>query len=214
MNKSPNPLIFLALGVVTLLLGGAACYWQFSSNGEAALRIEKLKKEDKDEKALKAELAQVNEEFSIGAEKLAHLEKSVSEAAYVPTLLKELEAFGKANGIAVTGVRPVAQQQSKGGKDKDKDKKKSRKPYVELGIEVKGRGSYRSVMNFVQALQSFPKIVAARTMALVPKTEQNNVMSGLEVTIELRTYVFTPPAEKKDKDSKTAMRDQEATSNG
>ncbi|HMS54722.1 MAG TPA: type 4a pilus biogenesis protein PilO [Fimbriimonadaceae bacterium] len=214
MNKSPNPIIFLAMGVLTVLLGGAACYWQLNNNSDTASRIEKLKKEDKDEKALKTELAQATEEFSIGAEKLAHLEKSVSEAAYVPTLLKELEAFGKASGIAVTGVRPVAQQQSKPGKDKDKDKKKARKPYVELGIEVKGRGSYRSVMNFVEALQSFPKIVAARTMALVPKTEQNNVMSGLEVTIELRTYVFTPPVDKKEGDSKTAMRDQEATPNG
>lgn len=198
-------MIFIALAVVTLLVGAGACFMQYGNLTDAQARLAKLRAEDKDEKTLHGELEATQAAVETAALKLNHLEQSVSQAEYVPTLLKELENIGRMNGIAVTGVRPIpkpAVTTKKGEAGPTSD----RKPYIELDIEVHGRGNYRSVMNFVNALQTFPKIVAARTVSMEPKSVDKNAAAGnLDATIVLRTYVFTPPkATRTDGSEKTA----------
>lgn len=196
MNKrTPSPKVFLILTILTVLAGSALAYMQFSAYGEVTTDIEKLKKEAKDANQVQQELDDAILQLNETRAKLTHLEQSVPEMAYVPTMLKELEKLGKECGIAVTGVRPVPRPVKPAAKvtDGESSSKKARKPYVELDIEVRGRGNYASVMQFVNGLTTFPKIVAARTISMQPKNDNSNqALSApkLDVTIELRSYLF------------------------
>lgn len=196
MKKGPNPKLFLILTILTVLVGSGLSYVQYSAYSEVSTDVERLAKEAKDpadvQKELDAAVAKLNETRS----KLTHLEQSVLETEYVPTMLKELERLGKECGIDVTGVRPIPRQAVKApvkGEDGEVSKQ-ARKPYNELDIEVKGRGNYGAVMKFIHGLTVFPKIVAARTVSLQPKNENKPLAPGqapkLDVTIELRSYLF------------------------
>jgi len=184
-------MIYFAMTALVVVLGAGGAFMMFSGNSDKQAEIAKLKQDARDPKEMEQELEAVKAEATANAEKLAHLEKGITEIAYVPTMLKELESFGNKNGILVTGVRPVPKVEVKG-----KEKKARTTPYEELTIEIKGKGKYRAVMQFVAALKTFPKIVAARNVALTPKNGQAPLTPGsapnLEATIELRAFMFKP----------------------
>lgn len=188
-KRLPNPRIFTALTFVTVLVGAGLCYMEWGKVGEQQAKIEALRKQGVDAKTVNELLDQSQTDLSQLQTKLAHLEQGVPMFAYVPTMLKELESTGKQHKIEVLGVRPVPKQQSSAP---SKDKKPARKPYEELDIEVKGRGQYGDVLRFVTALNTFPKIVAARTVSIEPKIEtvKDVTKRSLEVTVLLRAYLF------------------------
>ena len=195
MNKrGPNPKIFLILTIVTVLAGSGLSYMQYNAYSEVTADVQKLKTEAKDPAEVQLELDDMIVKLNDTRAKLTHLEASVPEMEYVPTLLKELEKLGKQCGIEVTGVRPVPLQVKPAVKAENSESKKAaRKPYNELDIEVKGRGNYGSAMRFINGLTTFPKIVAARTVSMQPKVDAKNGVAGapkLDVTIELRSYLF------------------------
>lgn len=192
MNKTPNVKVLAALTAAAFLAGAGATFYQYSSMSEVAARVETLRKKAAHEKELAKQADATALKLKESQARLDHLEQGIPKAAYVPTLLKELEAVGTANGISVLGVRPVQMND----RAKKEDAKKEKKPYEELRIEVKGRGNYRSVLNFLEALKKFPKIVAARSLTASPKMEPGQANSGkLDVTFELKTYVFAEPQE-------------------
>jgi len=192
MKKAPNVKILAAITAAVFVAGVAASFYQYSSMSEVAARVDILRKKAAHEKELAKQADATASKLKETQERLDHLEQGVPKPAYVPTLLKELEAVGTDNGITVLGVRPI-QTVDKTKKD---DPKKDKKAYDELRIEVKGRGSYRSVMNFLEALKKFPKIVAARSVTASPKVEVGKANTGkLDVTLELKTYVFAETQE-------------------
>lgn len=190
MSSSPKPMKFLILACVALVGGGGTCYWQYSQLQEAQAQADTLDGKLKNAQAIQAQLQDSVGKLKESSEKLKHLEGGVPELAYIPTLLTELENVGKAHGIQVLGVRPIppkAEPKEANGTPKPK------KAYAELDIEVKGRGRYPAVLQFLSALQTFPKIVAVRTTTLTPKRELNDKGApNLDVTVELRTYLFPP----------------------
>jgi Tfp pilus assembly protein PilO len=192
--KTPNPKIFMVLTGVSLLAGMGLCYMQYNALGEVNTNRERLRAEAKDEKEVQAELATAKTELAEIYTKISHLEQGVSEWAYVPTLLKELEKTGQTSGLQVLGVRPIPKTVKPtmvSKKDNPDEATITRKPYNEQDIEIRCRGDYRSVMNFTKALQMFPKIVAARTVSLQPKSgAQTPGSPQLEAVIELRAYLF------------------------
>lgn len=203
MSKAPNPKLFMLMAAGALVISGGLSYMAFGNLGTAQANLQKLKAESKDAKTLQQELEQSKATVSDSSVKLQHLEESVPEFAYVPTMLQELEKVGKNAGIDVIGVRPLPQTQAP-KKDDAEGGKSKRKAFEALDIEVKGRGKYRSVMNFVQALGTFPKIVSARTVDMSPKSEPGQTTNLLEVTIQLRAYVFSQPQQNA-KNARTAM---------
>lgn len=193
MKKKPSkPTIWLVLTALVAFVGAGGMYMQYSSYSSIEVERNKLKKEVKRPYQVQEELDDIKKQVEEGQQKLEHLEKSVPAFAYVPTLLKELETFGREHGLEVFGVRPIPKQES--AKDKKSGKQK-KQPYVELVIEVKGRGSFAAVSEFVNALQAFPKIVAARAVSLKPKNEPGLNSDVLDMTIELKTYLFRPSKE-------------------
>ncbi len=199
-TRGPNPKIYMILAIATILTGSGLSYMQYSSYSEVKADVEKLKATAKDPADVQTELDDMILKLNDTRAKLTHLERGVPAMEYVPTLLKELETLGKACGIEVTGVRPVPVQPKPAVKNESGESTKAaRKPYNELDIEVRGRGHYGSVMKFINGLTMFPKIVAARTVSLQPKMDHKagaSVIPKLDVTIELRSFLFPIDGEK------------------
>jgi Tfp pilus assembly protein PilO len=194
VKKSPNPKFFMVLTAATVLVGVGLSVVQYSGLKDTEQRVAKLKKDSLDQSELENQLKGSLTKVQQCSASLNHLEKGVPELDYVPTMLKELENIGTQSGLQVLGVRPVPKTDA-AAKAADTDKsKKVHKAYTELDIEVTCRGNYHAVKNFVQALQAFPKIVAARTVSLTPKSDGKKEAGPpkLEVTISLRSYLFPP----------------------
>jgi Tfp pilus assembly protein PilO len=191
MTSRPNPKAFMYLALGTVVIGGGLCYFQYTKLGEVKSRVAKLKTEVSDPNAVKARLDDSSMKLEGAKQSLVHLEANVSSAAYVPSLLQDLDTYGKQNGIAVTGVRPAPKKPGE-----DAAKAKSQKPYDELNIQVTGTGSFDSVEKFVTNLPSFPKIVAARMVSIEPaRSSGPDAKPGLlNVTVQLKAYVFKADA--------------------
>ena len=207
MKRGPNPRTYMFMAIGTFVFGLLAAYFGYTKVSGVQGEVSALKAEVKDEKEVQAELDSAKTTLDECAAKLQHLEQGVPQFAYIPTLMTELEKTGKQFGIKVLGVRPVAKQMGQARKDDADPSAKAKKAYEEMTIEVKGIGSYGSVMRWVNALQQFPKIVAARSVTLSPKAEPGATEKSLDMTIELRAYVFKESgsaAKKPGQDTKSA----------
>lgn len=185
MKRTPKPTVFLILIGVTILAGAGSAFLLWGRIQSSMQEIAILKRDAREPEELEKELAGVAAQVDESRTRLAHLERNVPQFAYIPTMLRELEHMGRSKGIEVFGARPVPIAV-------DPKAKKKRPPYEELTIEVKGRGTYHDALEFIDALKTFPKVVAARSVTIVPNTaanrEQNN--GTLDITVELRAYVF------------------------
>lgn len=202
MKRSPNPRTYMLMAIGTLALGAVASYFGYSQMTGVEAQVAELRTQVKDEKEVQKELDSSKAKLEECATQLKHLEEGVPDFAYIPSLMTELEKAGKQFGIKILGVRPIPKPIVPGKKEDA-----SKKAYDELAIEVKGFGNYGSVMRFVNSLQQFPKIVAARSVSLTPKADPGQTRPDLDVVVELRAYVFpeTKKAEApKDEAAKTA----------
>ncbi len=199
MNTLPSIRTIVLLMVGALLIGGGATYWASGAASAAKTRYAKLASEVPEEKDLEKMVADSQLKVDDYKNQLNHLEEGVPNLAYVPTLLTELETLGKEHNIAVTGVRPiVADKISKNNDDKASGSEK--KPsYQEMSIDITGRGSYADVMQVVEALKKFPKILSIQTVGLNPKKDAQKDKSSatttvqLDATVRIKAYLFPLP---------------------
>ena len=186
MKKRTNPqLIFGAAGLAFAASAGLV-YLQYQSLGAKKAEVVQLREKDREQQLIYSKLEDSKKQLQDLQTKLVHLERGIPDAAYVPSMLKELELAGKQKGIEVTGLRPMATKTTTASKDKDDQTKK---PYQPLDLEMKGRGKYTDLLNFVQTLNSFPKIVAVRTVSINPTVGKSDD-HRLEITVGLRAFVF------------------------
>lgn len=214
MKKGPNPKAFMIMAGGTLLLGLGASYLGYSQMTEVQGEVSALKAEVKDEKEVQDELDKAKAKLDECSSKLQHLEEGIPDFAYIPTLMTELEKTGKQFGIKVLGVRPIVKQTAPIKKDDSSDSTlPDKKAYEELAIEVKGNGSYGSIMRWVNSLQQFPKIVAARSVQLSPKADPLQKGTSLDMTVELRAYVFKQAQQAKKSDLQNRSASLQVTRN-
>ncbi len=192
--KKPNPKPFLILMLLTFAVSAGLCYMQYQGLSQLKADVATLKKEEKNPKEVETELAAAKGKLEQSKVQLAHLEQGVPELAYVPTLLKELEKAGTDSGMEVLSIRPVPRAVA--APKKGESLKAKSKPYTELDIQVGCRGDYKAAAKFLKALQMFPKILAARTISMQPKSgQQVDAKSAggsprLDVMFELRAFLF------------------------
>lgn len=188
MNLTPKT-FYVLTGVVGVV--GLGLMWMTNSSiSDQSAHIATLRKELRDEKEVQAELASAKTKVDKLKFDLVHLEQGVQDYAYIPTFLKEVEAFGKKNNLQIIQVKPIP---SPPPTDKDKANKKEKAAYQELNISIKGRGSYEDSLRFLQAIKIFPKIVAVRTVSLAPHIDNSAkkaLKPLLELDLELRAYAF------------------------
>jgi Tfp pilus assembly protein PilO len=211
MKMNLTPKTFYILSGVVVAVGAGLLWMTNSSISEQSTHIETLKKELRDEKTVQNELTDAKKRVDDLKFKLVHLEAGVQDFAYIPTMLKELEQFGKKNNLDITQVKPIITPAPVG---KDGEKRKS--AYQELNVNVRGRGSYADSLRFLQAIKVFPKIVAVRTVSLSPHVDNTSKKSGkpvLDLDLELRAYAFKEQEKDKDKDTKTASKTLKGANN-
>ncbi|MCH7905651.1 MAG: type 4a pilus biogenesis protein PilO [Armatimonadetes bacterium] len=214
MKRTVNPKILTIIAGFTLVLGAGVVYWQFSSMLVAKARITMLQRETPTEAELMSSLADTQDRLADFKLKLAHLESSVPDVAYVPTLMKELEEVGIRSGIKVIGVRPVPESIF----GDDKGKKDS--PYNEIEIDVTGRGDYAAIQKFLADLLEFPKVLAVKKLNISPKRELGDTANPeLEATITISAFVFPfeaaqVPDEIEEADEDGAIASNEGGTNG
>ena len=214
MKKILDPKALAVIALISLVLGGGVVYWQFTSMQSAKARLTMLQEGTPTEDELMNSLTETKRRLGEYEQKLAHLESSVPDVAYVPTLMRELEEVGIRNGIKVIGVRPVPESIF----GDDKGKKDS--PYNEIEIDVTGRGDYASIQKFMADLLAFPKVLAVKKINITPKREMGDTAKPeLEATITISAFVFPYQAaevpegiEETDKDGAIASND--AVTNG
>jgi len=142
-------------------------------------------------------------------DRLRLLERSVSPAAYIPTLLKQLENTGRQVHLKVLAVRPrpepVApvnsaanrsgnpeEQQSATSASPPPRKRPAPKTYDTLHIDIEVEGSYWNTMAFLQRLTEFPKIVAVDGLQIMPTAQPCSPRTSplLTIQLSLRAFVF------------------------
>jgi Tfp pilus assembly protein PilO len=188
-NKS-NPKALGLLAFVVLFLGGGATYFQYNAVQAVKADVTALESQVPSQKELEKSLADSHGKLAEYQLKLSHLEQSVPDVAYIPTLMKELEQIGLGKGIKVTGVRPapavVAPALPEEGSTKPK-----KKDYDEITIEVKGRGHYDNIKAFLDAIQEFPKVIAVKTISMTPMRDGTDGPAGdIELVVNVVAYVF------------------------
>ena len=188
--RSPSPSLYIILSIVVFVAGSGLSYWQYQRVQEVRTKMSSMKKEISSKDELEKELTRSEDLLSAGIRELEHLESSVTTIEYIPTLLKDLQITGESCNLHIIGVRPVpTQQKSRSGKEA----KSKRKPYAELDVQVKCRGSFENVMTFLKKLEDFPKIVGVRHVSVEPKfSARENQLDAIVATVGIRVYVFPP----------------------
>ncbi|MCW5947709.1 MAG: type 4a pilus biogenesis protein PilO [Fimbriimonadales bacterium] len=191
-QKGPQPKVFIGLTALSIVAVAAAAYWQNGNVEKNESQVRTMKQEIGGTPNLVGQAELVKQEVLASQMELTHLEMGVATAAYVPTLLQELEATGKQCGLEIIGVRPMAKEQKKQPTEEKEKSREVRKAYDELDVEVKCKGEFGATMVFLQKLADFPKIVGVRHMSLDPKTKTDGLtLEAVDTTIVLRVYVFS-----------------------
>lgn len=219
LKPTKSTLVFLggALGLLVAAIGGILWFLngQLTSRGEDLQRREA---ELKDGQKIAKQRDQASLLLEQDRKQILFLESSVSDAVYVPTLLKQVEDLAKGTHNRVLAVRPQviveaptkleqrrdpnAQDKEKAAsesKDGDKDKKDAKKPepYTRLGIGLNLIGSYKSTEEFIEKLNHFPKIVSVDEIQLHPHgaaKDEPKENSDLEVELKLTAFIMKTPA--------------------
>ena len=200
MKVNLTPKTFYILSGVVVVVGAGMMWMTNSSISDQSNHIATLKKEVRDEKEVQAELVDSKKKVEDLKFKLVHLEQGVQDFAYIPTMLKELEQFGKKNNLEIVEVKPIPTPPPT---EKEKQSKKEKSAYQELNVHIKARGSYEHSLSFLEAIKVFPKIVAVRTVSLSPHVTSSAVKAAkpvLELELDLRAYAF----KEEDKPDKSA----------
>jgi Tfp pilus assembly protein PilO len=197
-KKLPKPAVYIALTAASLVVGGGLTYWQWGTMQDLSSKAQAARVEVGSRVELERQLKQAQEELLAAAADLQHLESTVTTVEYIPTMLQDLQKTGESCHLDILGVRPmpvVEKPKKVNDGDEEPEEKIQRKPYQELDVEVKSKGSFSQLMTFLKKLETFPKIVGVRSLNLSPKVGLDaKSLDAIEATIRVRVYVF--PAKK------------------
>lgn len=199
----------MILTLLTVIGGVGLCGMTWSTLGDEQTKVSQLEKEVRNENDLQAELDETEVKVKKTKEDLVHLESGISDIAYIPTMLIELQKVCEETGVGDLAVRPLPEA------PKDPKKKDGPKLWQQLEIEVSGTGDYPSILKLMAAFTSFPKIVGVREVSLVPKTETTPEPTGLvTATIKISAYAFKSKDADKDAKSKGPVDKTKEVNNG
>lgn len=217
--KPSKGLIGLLSGVVVLIiLATAGVLWlqqQALTGVRSALKQREESLHDGQRMARRQQDAR--EALAQDEQQLRYLEASVSDQAYVPTLLKQIEDLAKRTQNSVVSVRPQAgskkptklqqrrdpeaQAKAKEGEAAGEEGEKVEKPepYTPLEIQVNLIGTFKSAQLFIGQLERFPKIVAVEQVELRPHNSTGPLgpapASRLEVNLKVTAFVMKEKAQ-------------------
>jgi len=169
---------------------------QQAAYARASTTLEQKEQELEEGERLTSKLASSREALERDRQRLRFLETGVPRAAYVPTLLRQMERMASGTGNRVLGIRPELEKPKRVTKvqrrsDPEADEKAQKNPVVKepadapydrLVIQLNLNGTYASTQRFLQELTKFPKIMAVEGVTLRPRPledgETGNLLSA------------------------------------
>lgn len=184
--------------LITLLLGIGSAYFPYSMISEAQNHLAERQKALEQARQAPGQLRILQAQLEQTQRNLAFLERGVSEAAYIPTMLKQIEDTARALNLKIVAIRPQQPAQNNTGGGQNDAKKQQAKPYEEQMIEISLQGHFWSLMSFLKQLDEYPKILAVQTMNLQAKstTQQTaDTNPELEAKFTVKAFIFrnSPP---------------------
>jgi Tfp pilus assembly protein PilO len=217
LKPSKGLIGILSAVVVLIILGTGGVLWaqqQVLTGVRSALKQRQESLQDGQRMARRQEAAR--EALATDEQRLRFLEASVSNEAYVPTLLKQIEDLAKRTQNSVIGVRPQAaskkptklqqrrdpEAQAKAkegdGDGEGEEKEEKPEPYTPLEIQVNLIGTFKSAQLFIEQLERFPKIIAVEQVELRPHNETGplaaTTSNRLEVNLKVTAFVMKEQA--------------------
>jgi Tfp pilus assembly protein PilO len=198
--------VLLGAALVGIMTGGGMLlYQQESSLADVAKQL-KAKEGQRDESTrVASRLAETELRFKEDTEHLKFLESALPSAAYVPTLLRQIEQLCKDTNNEVRAVRPEAappkpvrpavrrtDPEAPQNDDKPKEEAPKPEPYDRLTIDVSVTGGFQEYQNLLQRLTQFPKIVAVDKVQLRPRMDNDhpNASPRLDVDMQLTAFIL------------------------
>ena len=147
-------------------------------------------------------LATSEKRYEDSRNELRFLELTASTRAYIPTMLKQLEALGHTVNLKVVAVRPVVEPvqpkpvvaaPSGGAGAQAAPPKPQAPPYETQRIDITAEGTYANALSFLYHLTTFPKIVTVNSVEMTPVggSGGNSVASGkLEIHFNITAFVL------------------------
>ncbi len=218
-SKRQAILLGVVLGIV--ILAAAGLYVAISSkSAQLSQELAASKKRLAESRQLASRLVQCQNEYRAVEAKLTHLETFMPTAAYVPTLLQQIEDLAIKNHCTVVSIRPedkpAASAKSSGSAEEGKSagsaagsastsenytntpapQKSDRIAGIdydsqEFSIDIQGK--YWDLVHLVEGLNSFPKIVAIGSVNIAPSPSaagSGKVSHDLNLHIQMTAYLL------------------------
>lgn len=176
---------------------------QQAAYARASATLAAKEQEREEGKRLTSKLVGSQEALEQARQRLRYLEASVPRAAYVPTMLRQIEKLATITNNSVLGIRPELEKPKKVTKrerkrDPEADEKAAKNPVVEepvaapydrLRIQLNMDGTYASTQRFLDELTRFPKIMAVEAVTLRPRTNSERE-TGSRLSADLTVVAF------------------------
>ena len=133
---------------------------------------------------------------------IQYLESSVSDRAYVPTLLAQIQALAAQTHLSVAAIRPTASAPvavpapapasgGDGGVPSASVKKPVPPPYDTMDVAVDVAGSYADTSMFLYSLTRFPKIVSVDSVQMHPgSAPKGGGPAPITTNLKLTAFMF------------------------
>jgi Tfp pilus assembly protein PilO len=204
LKPSKTTIIILAgLLVAAVVVIVSVLAWANSGiSGARNVLAQKVKEKDEGVH-LASRLTTVQTDLTLERSELRFLESSVSDAAYVPTLLKQIENLAVSTRNEVKQIRPQVaaapkpvkaeedpESVAKRGRNRDGQAKPAADPYNRLQVLITVSGKFGDVQRFVDSLTRFPKVIAVRNIGMRPRGGEQDAIPTLDVDLQLTAFIL------------------------
>ena len=182
--------------LATLLLGLASLYLPWSMAQENQTHLQAKQQELQEAQQAASQLQQVQEQLLTTQRELQYLERGVSEAAYVPTMLKQFEQTVRQMNLQIVSIRPQAPPVKPPTTNPDGSNtgqpQEPPKPYDEQLFEIQLRGKFWDTVRLLKTLETFPKILAVQSLNTQAKAtaEESTAHPDLETKMVVKAFIF------------------------
>jgi Tfp pilus assembly protein PilO len=188
LDKNTLLLVGVVLGLETVACVGVA----MSIHNKKIALDKTLKGKEAalaDVRTVSASLPALQDQYGKMLAQVKFLERSLPPAAYVPTLLGQVEETARASNITIKTFRPKAMPPQASG-DKD-DKPSDGSGQRQFDIQISG--NYADVQKFLQSLTTFRKVLALDSIQLQPgNTKTPGGSPDLMGNLSFTAYILPP----------------------
>ncbi|MDR5683548.1 MAG: type 4a pilus biogenesis protein PilO [Armatimonadota bacterium] len=184
---------FLVFAVIVIAMV-AGFYFFFYQPQQAEARrleaeLERVASERQRLEALVAEGPEVEREFNETRARVAELETKLPSAREIPTLLVQLEQTVRESQATITLIRPGPLQT--GTAPAGQRQQPEQIQYQTFSVELGAEGNYAALVDFLERLQDFPRLLVLSDVRVTPTAAQG-VPAGqlLALTVRATTYVL------------------------